>query len=124
MIVLNGFRAGVSNGLSLAPGSNNSTIRGLAIQQFSSAGLELSGTSGNVIQGDFIGTDKTGTVKLGNAAGIEIHNGATNNTIGGTTTGAGNVISGASNSKAAPTVKPTLSAPAVRFKLLSTTKGV
>src|SRR5208337_2678826 len=52
------------------------------------------GTTGVVVEQNFIGTDVTGTKALGNAyRGVEINGGATNNTIGGTTAGAGNVIS-------------------------------
>ena len=52
------------------------------------------GTTGVVVQHNFIGTDVTGTKALGNAiTGVTIDGGATNNTIGGTTAGAGNVIS-------------------------------
>jgi hypothetical protein len=51
-------------------------------------------TSGNVVEGNYIGTDVTGTVALGNRnSGVFIAWGV-NNTIGGTTPGAGNVISG------------------------------
>ena len=52
------------------------------------------GATGNVIQGNYIGTDATGTVALSRVGGaIEIR-GATNNTIGGTTAAARNIISG------------------------------
>ncbi len=57
-----------------------------------------SGTSGNVVLGNLIGTDKTGTIGLGNADnGVSIVLGAAGNTIGGTASGAGNVISGNSD---------------------------
>jgi hypothetical protein len=50
--------------------------------------------SGNMIQGNLIGTDVTGTLDLGSAGdGISLTT-ANNNIIGGATTGAGNVISG------------------------------
>ena len=53
---------------------------------------------GNTIQGNYIGTDATGATSLalsatGNENGIFI-NGAPGNTIGGTTFGQGNLISG------------------------------
>jgi parallel beta-helix repeat protein len=52
-------------------------------------------TSGNVIEGNYIGISPDGTEVVGSAfAGIIIFAGATNNTIGGTIAGAGNVISG------------------------------
>jgi titin len=52
------------------------------------------GSSGNVVAGNLIGTDTTGTKALGNDSGVEIRLGAANNTLGGTDPGAGNVISG------------------------------
>ena len=51
------------------------------------------GSSGNLVQGNYIGTDATGSVALGNASGVNLID-APNNTIGGTTAGARNVISG------------------------------
>ncbi len=49
--------------------------------------------SGNVVEGNYIGTDYTGESAIANANGVRIRNTA-NNTIGGTISGAGNVISG------------------------------
>jgi hypothetical protein len=59
-------------------------------------GIELEHiTANNHIQGNLIGTDKTGAAALGNlGSGIELDNDPTSNTIGGTVSGAGNVISG------------------------------
>jgi len=57
--------------------------------------LATPGTSGNVIEGNYIGVTPDGTRGVGSAfTGVIIFNGATNNTIGGTVAGAGNVISG------------------------------
>ena len=51
-------------------------------------------TTGNVVEGNFIGTDATGSRGLGNGSnGVEI-NLSTNNTVGGTAPGAGNLLSG------------------------------
>jgi titin len=59
--------------------------------------LYLAAASNNVIQGNFIGTDLTGTTALPNGfSGIGITT-APNNTIGGTVVGMGNLISGNSN---------------------------
>ena len=50
-------------------------------------------TAGTAIEGNNIGTDETGEAVLGNDVGVYI-NGVPRNTIGGTTPGARNVISG------------------------------
>ena len=51
-------------------------------------------SDGNVVRGNYLGTDVTGTVDLGNANyGVEIF-GAINTTVGGAAEGAGNLISG------------------------------
>jgi len=83
-------------------GGANATIGGTALgarNLISGNGLygaQLSGQGGYLIQGNFIGTDVTGTAKLGNnKGGLDIITaGAHPNTIGGTVAGAGNVISG------------------------------
>jgi titin len=51
-------------------------------------------TAGNVLQGNYIGTDVSGTQPLGNTTGVIIRQGATNTMIGGTVSSAGNLISG------------------------------
>jgi titin len=55
-------------------------------------GINLAGVN-NVVQGNWIGTDVTGSVRLGNAGG-GLFVGSGSNLIGGTDPGAGNVISG------------------------------
>lgn len=64
-----------------------------------SDGMEIDGSSFNVIQGNYIGTDYTGTVAIPNDRdGIDINSdlatGSVGNIIGGTAPGAGNLISG------------------------------
>ena len=59
------------------------------------AGVSIvNGASGNTVQGNFLGTDVTGTLALGNRTdGVEIEN-SPNNVIGGAAPGARNIISG------------------------------
>ena len=65
--------------------------RGLLINRFG-GGIFISGGGGNHIEGNYIGSDVTGRLALGNQFnGIAIES-SSSNTIGGTTTGAGNVI--------------------------------
>jgi parallel beta-helix repeat protein len=54
------------------------------------------GTSGNFVEGNFIGTDSTGTNGIAGFINVELQNGATGNFIGGVNSGAGNVIAFAS----------------------------
>jgi CSLREA domain-containing protein len=49
----------------------------------SNNGAGTAGSSGNRIQGNFIGTDITGTIALGNVNGIALGGGSLNNQIGG-----------------------------------------
>src|SRR5204863_487373 len=61
------------------------------------AGIEISGLSTNTtVQGNFIGTDAAGNTPLGNGIGVFL-NDAVDNTIGGMTAAARNVISGNRN---------------------------
>ncbi len=56
-------------------------------------GMQIfNGSNDNVVAGNEIGTDATGTLSLPNPAGIDIEGGSSNNTFGGTTAGAGNLI--------------------------------
>src|SRR5439155_4753187 len=52
------------------------------------------GTSSNVVEGDFIGTDSSGLKALPQRIGVLLYGGATSNTVGGTVAGARNVIAG------------------------------
>jgi len=56
------------------------------------------GGSGHLVQGNFIGTDKTGAAALPNGDGVHASYNTANVTIGGTTAAARNVISGNNNS--------------------------
>jgi hypothetical protein len=92
MIELNGSIAGGGHGLIIAAGG--STVRGLVINRFVTGfGIVISSQfGGNFVEGNFIGTDITGTTALGNYRAVTIF--SPNNTIGGRMPGARNVLSG------------------------------
>jgi len=80
------------SGLNIDAG--NSTVRGLVINRFGDVGIHIQDQGRNIIEGNYIGTDVTGTMNRGNfQGGVRIWD-APNNTIGGTTPEARNVISG------------------------------
>jgi parallel beta-helix repeat protein len=121
--------ASVPSGLNIE--AADSTVRGLIISNWDN-GIFLTidamnvGAKGNKVQGNYIGTDVTGTVtdpdgipnngdELGNLRnGVSIETGAANNTIGGKTAAAGNIISGNGNSSSDPSLN-TLSGVEVQF---------
>jgi CSLREA domain-containing protein len=90
------------SGISITLGATGTIIGGAASDERNiisgnlSNGISLSGgASGTLIYGNYIGTDINGTMALGNGPrGILIATTATNNRIGGTAPGQGNVISG------------------------------
>jgi len=83
-------------GVLLANGAANNMIgSGNVISGNNASGMEInSGATNNTIQGNYIGTDAMGTVPLGNGLNGILIIGASNNVVGGTTSGTGNVISG------------------------------
>ena len=85
--------SGSFDGPVINSGASNSSIRGLAFS-FYGPNVTFSQADGSVLQGNYVGTDLSGTVDAGSAAdGVVIFNGD-GNTIGGTTEAARNVISG------------------------------
>jgi titin len=86
-------------GLTIADAAGNTiggTVAGAGnvISGNAREGIFATNTTGLVVQGNRIGTDSTGTAALGNRLnGITI-DGGSSNLIGGTVSGAGNVISG------------------------------
>jgi parallel beta-helix repeat protein len=88
-------------GVVLRDGAQNNLIGGDALAELNvisgnwggGAAVRGASTSGNTISSNHIGVDATGTVGLGNSGdGVTIDTGAHNNTIGGTSSGKGNVI--------------------------------
>ncbi len=92
----NGSGSGQDNnvGIEYQTGANGSTLRGLAINGFGTDGVLIAAGVHNVtIQGNFLGTDITGTRDVGNSnTGIQIQ--SNNNLIGGSDVTNRNVISG------------------------------
>src|SRR5262249_26162054 len=56
-------------------------------------GIDLE-SGGNTVQGNFVGTDATGTAALGNGMGVSVRGTGRDNRIGGPSAAARNVISG------------------------------
>jgi titin len=89
-------------GVGVALGASNNTVGGTstaARDVISGNGFGVyisdSGTDDNLVEGDYIGTEVTGSVALGNAnGGVILIDGAAGNTVGGTTAAARDVISG------------------------------
>jgi CSLREA domain-containing protein len=73
--------------------SHGSEIRGLVINNFSGNAFQV-GSSGHWFRGNFIGTNRAGTLPLPNRGGIFIALPSSDNLIGGPNPGDGNVIAG------------------------------
>jgi hypothetical protein len=81
----------ISQSLGLQVQANDSTVEGLVIQNFGGIGAVLSG-SGDVLQGDFIGTNATGMAAQPNSLGVGVI--GSGDVIGGTSPAARDIISG------------------------------
>lgn len=92
----------LGTGIRIGEGAKNNVVGGPGQDEFNVISANVgngvavtgAGTTGNVIRGNFIGTDQDGLLEAGNGRnGVAISGGATNNTVGGTTPDAGNLIS-------------------------------
>ena len=79
--------------------ADSNTIGGLAkgagnvISGNGLAGVLIDNASSNLVQGNRLGTNTSGSHNVGNASdGVEIYGGSSDNTIGGLATGAANII--------------------------------
>lgn len=91
LVVLDGANAGSgANGLTLSGGLDK--VLGLEIVNFQGSGIVVSGAPFDVVQGNVIGTDASGTTRLGNGGDGIIDQGSLDAVIGGTQPGQANVI--------------------------------
>lgn len=94
-IEIDGSLAGEAEGINIL--SSNNVIRGLVINRthYSGIGIHTSAGTNNIIVGNYIGLDKTGTSELGTSnCGIYMAEGARRNTVGGVLSADRNIISG------------------------------
>jgi titin len=85
-----GIDAGAANN---TVGGTTASARNVISNNVFGVAISDDGTTGNRVQGNYIGTDKSGTTQAPNFYGVYVSQ-ASNNTIGGTSAGAGNVLSG------------------------------
>lgn len=91
-VEINGSLAGgVVAGLTLASAGN--TVRGLVINGFSGTAILVTGAD-NLIAGNYIGTDASGTTAVANRMGLIVEWGAADVLIGGVSPTERNIISG------------------------------
>jgi len=94
-----------ANGVYITTGAANNTIGGTTaadrnvLSGNTSSGIDINwtGTDGNVVLGNYIGVNAAGNAAVPNGWGVSITSTAKNNTVGGTTAGARNIISGNTN---------------------------
>ncbi len=85
-------------GIYLGPGTSKNTIGSTdsslttVISANGTSGITIQGSNNNTVIGIWIGTDRTGTVPLGNAGNGILLNNSSHNVIGATTAAAGNRI--------------------------------
>ena len=98
-------RPNIGAGVRLEGGSAGTIVGGTTSDERNVISANLNGirvidSPDNIIQGNFIGTDVTGTLDLGNDVGVFLESStpgvpdSTNNLVGGSVPGAGNLVSG------------------------------
>ena len=101
------------NGLTISAG--NSTVSGLVIDGCN-IGIDLTGSGGDTIAGNFIGTDVTGKLRAGSNTGLELDS-VGNITVGGTAPG--QATSSPATSLASSPSKPPRQPPTTCWKATS-----
>lgn len=92
-------------GVWIASGAENNVVGGSSLGEHNvisgnrlfGVSISGSGATGNVVKGNYIGVDATGSARLTNRYGVVISGGVQNNIVGGTAPGERNVISGNGN---------------------------
>ncbi len=99
-----GAKSLANSGIGILVGGNDNTIGGTVsgarnlisgnsvFSEDSGEGVQIGFGTGNVVLGNYIGTNAAGTGAVANVDGIRVY--GPSNTIGGTVSGAGNLISG------------------------------
>jgi hypothetical protein len=90
-VLLIEIEGSVAGGLGLNVTGGGTTIRGLVVNRWGVA-LQTTGGSGDVIQGNFLGTDPTGTLARPNGIAIQIS--GTGDVVGGPNPADRNLVSG------------------------------
>ncbi len=95
-IQLDGSSAGAfADGLSFGSGASNSVVKGLVINRFDVAGIQIgSGATGVKVEGNFIGTERLGHPGPGQRRSTACIVNGDSNTVGGTSRFQRNLISG------------------------------
>ena len=94
IVELRGADANSGSGVILSGASSNIIVRSLVINRFTNDGVTIQNAGGNVVEGCYIGTDRTGTNVLANAQYGILISSSPRNIIGGTNASQRNVIAG------------------------------
>ncbi len=94
LIILDGSLASVPDVYGLMLDGGNTTVKGLAIINFTGNGIRIDDNGGNVIVGCYIGVDSSGSAAGPNGTGGIRVEGGDANTIGGAAAADRNIISG------------------------------
>ena len=92
-VQLDGSNAGFETSGLVIDGADNVVVRGLVVNRFDTSGIRIrAGGSSNRIEGNFLGTDSSGTLDLGNGNGVSLN--GNSNVVGGSSPDDRNLISG------------------------------
>lgn len=92
LIELDGSNSGGSASGLIVNGPSNCVIRGLVINRFAQSGIQLLTAANASVEGNFIGTDTTGTQSRGNGQNGVVLQSTSNAVIGGATNASRNIV--------------------------------